>query len=164
MGLKNAQFEVVDGSKPLPFKENTFDVVFCNDTMCHIPGRTGVLQDWKRVLKPGGFAVYTDAMVVTGMVSSDEFKTRSSIGKYYYPPMGVNEENIKSAGLKLVEAIDTSVEGSQVAKRWHDSREKYKSELNEKKDNFDGLQKFLWTVHTLLKEKRLSRYMYIASK
>ena len=32
------QGQVVDASKPLPFEPNTFDAVFCNDSMCHIPG------------------------------------------------------------------------------------------------------------------------------
>jgi ubiquinone/menaquinone biosynthesis C-methylase UbiE len=37
-----------------------------------------VLRDWYRVLRPGGRALFTDAMVVTGMVSSEELATRSS--------------------------------------------------------------------------------------
>jgi len=160
----NVTFQLIDGSMPLPYEDNSFDVVFCNDTMCHIPNRAKVLEDWRRVLKPGGFVVYTDAMVVTGPVSSDEFRTRASIGKYYYQALGDNEKAIKLSGLKVVEAIDTSGAASQVAKRWHDSRAKYKQELNEPEGNYQGLQKFTWTVHTLLKERRLSRYMYVASK
>jgi ubiquinone/menaquinone biosynthesis C-methylase UbiE len=160
----NVSFQLVDGGKPLPFEDNSFSVIFCNDSMCHIPNRVTVLQDWNRVLRPGGFVVYTDAMVVTGPVSSDEFKTRASIGKYYYQSAGDNEQAINSAGLGLVHAIDTSGEASQVAKRWHDARAKYKQDLNEPEGNYQGLQKFTWTVHTLLKERRLSRYMYVASK
>jgi len=161
---KLVSFQVVDGSKPLPFDAGSFAVVFCNDSVCHIPNRAGMLEDWKRVLKPGGYAVYTDAMVVSGSVSSDEFKTRASIGKYYYQATGSNEKAIDHAGLKLVEAIDTSVEASQTAKRWHDARAKYKNELKEPEQNFLGLQKFIWTVHTLLHEHRLSRYLYVAAK
>jgi len=162
-GVK-CDFEVVDGSKPLPYADASFSVVFCNDTMCHIPERAKVLADWSRVLKPGGFVVYTDAMVVTGPVSSDEFKTRASIGKYYYHALGTNEAALTAAGLSDIKAIDTSGEAAATAKRWHDSRAQYKEELKEPEGNYQGLQKFLWTVHTLLNERRLSRYMYIASK
>jgi len=158
------KFQVIDASKPLPFEPGTFDAVFCNDSMCHIPGRQGVLEDWKRVLKPGGKLIYTDAMVVSGTVSSDEFATRSSIGKYYYPCLGENEKVIKAAGLELIEAVDTTKEASQVAKRWHDSRDMYKKELQEPEDNFQGLQKFLYSVYFLLHEARLSRIMYVAAK
>eukprot|EP00929_Paragymnodinium_shiwhaense_P014797 TRINITY_DN12275_c0_g1_i1.p1 TRINITY_DN12275_c0_g1~~TRINITY_DN12275_c0_g1_i1.p1 ORF type:complete len:320 (-),score=103.53 TRINITY_DN12275_c0_g1_i1:475-1434(-) len=161
---KLVDLRVVDASKPLPFENGTFDAVFSNDVMCHIPARTHVLSDWHRVLKPGGHIVYTDAMVVTGMVSSDEFATRSSIGKYYFPAMGENEKFIKEANLVLVEAKDTSDSAQAVAKRWHDSRAELKVELEEPEENFNGLQKFLWSVHNLLDEKRLSRYMYVAKK
>lgn len=155
---------VIDASKPLPFEDNTFDAVFSNDVMCHIPGRAGVLADWYRVLKPGGHIVYTDAMVVTGTVSSDEFAARSSIGKYYFPAAGQNEKIIESVSFTEVEAVDTTANAAQVAKRWHDSREQYKDELQEPAANFAGLQKFLWTVYTLLNESRLSRYMYVGKK
>lgn len=155
-------FQVIDASKPLPFEAGTFDAVFCNDSMCHIPGRQGVLEDWKRVLKPGGKIIYTDAMVVSGTVSSDEFATRSSIGKYYFPCLGENERIIEASGLALIEALDTSEEASQIAKRWHDSRAKYKAELQEPEGNFEGLQKFLYSVYDLLATRKLSRIMYVA--
>merc|ERR1719487_631361 len=61
-----ASFKVVDVNQGLPFPEETFDVVFCNDTMCHIPNRIDVFQDWGRVLKPGGKFMFTDAMVISG--------------------------------------------------------------------------------------------------
>jgi len=160
----NVEFGVVDGSKPLPYDDGSFTMVFCNDSVCHIPNRAVMLAEWRRVLKPGGMIVYTDAMVVSGPVSSDEFKTRASIGKYYYQCLGSNEEAIKTAGLNLSVALDTSEEASQVARRWHDARAKYKDELKEPELNYQGLQKFIWTVHTLLKEHRLSRYLYVASK
>jgi len=161
---ETCHFQVIDASKPLPFEPSTFDAVFCNDSMCHIPGRQGVLEDWKRVLKPGGKLIYTDAMVVSGTVSSDEFATRSSIGKYYFPCLGENEKVIKAAGLSLVEAVDTTPEASELAKRWHDSRQTYKAELQEPEENFQGLQKFLYSVYFLLHERRLSRIMYVAQK
>jgi len=157
-------FQVIDASKPLPFDADSFDAVFCNDSMCHIPGRQSVLEDWKRVLKPGGKLIYTDAMVVSGTVSSDEFAIRSSVGKYYYPCLGQNEKYITAAGLTIVEVVDTTPEASQVAKRWHDSRQKYKAELKEPEENFQGLQKFLYSVYFLLHEARLSRIMYVATK
>jgi len=157
-----AKFQVIDASKPLPFEPGSFDAVFCNDSMCHIPGRQTVLEDWKRVLKPGGKLVYTDAMVITSMISSEDIATRSSIGVYFYPVMGENELIIKAAGLSLIEAHDTTTEASLVAKRWHDSREMYKTELQEPEANFQGLQKFLYSVYSLLHNRQLSRIMYVA--
>ena len=42
--MNQVMSQVIDASKPLPFDANTFDAVFCNDSMCHIPGRTSVLE------------------------------------------------------------------------------------------------------------------------
>jgi len=38
-----AHFEQCDVSKNLPFDDKTFDAVFSNDVLCHLPGRPEVL-------------------------------------------------------------------------------------------------------------------------
>ncbi|MFC4267406.1 class I SAM-dependent methyltransferase [Polaribacter marinivivus] len=42
----------------LPFKENEFDVVFCNHVLEHIPDDTKAMQELYRVMKKGGFGVF----------------------------------------------------------------------------------------------------------
>ena len=42
----------------LPFKENQFDVVFCNHVLEHIPNDTKAMQELYRVLKKGGFGIF----------------------------------------------------------------------------------------------------------
>ena len=41
----------------IPFDENTFDVVFCNHVLEHIPDDTKAMKELFRVLKPKGMAV-----------------------------------------------------------------------------------------------------------
>ena len=41
-------------SEALPFPDNTFDVVDCNDSFHHYPSPMNVLREVQRVLKPGG--------------------------------------------------------------------------------------------------------------
>ncbi len=41
-------------SESLPFPDNTFDVMFCNDSFHHYPAPMNVLREVHRVLKPGG--------------------------------------------------------------------------------------------------------------
>jgi len=41
-------------SETLPFSDNTFDVVYCNDSFHHYPAPMNVLREVQRVLKPGG--------------------------------------------------------------------------------------------------------------
>src|SRR5262245_4774374 len=39
----HAKFQKVDGSRRLPFADNSFDALISNDVMCHIPHRGKVL-------------------------------------------------------------------------------------------------------------------------
>jgi len=48
------QFQLIEAGKPLSFESSSFDVVFSNDVMCHVPERQNVLREWHRILKPGG--------------------------------------------------------------------------------------------------------------
>ena len=45
---------VLGDSEHLPFADNFFDVVYCNDSFHHYPAPEKVIQEVKRVLKPGG--------------------------------------------------------------------------------------------------------------
>jgi SAM-dependent methyltransferase len=161
-----ARFEQCDAAKNLPFDDATFDAAFSNDVLCHVPGRLAVLVETYRVLKPGGRMSFSDALVIGGMISAEEIATRSSIGYYFYSPPGENERLLEQARFSRIRATDTTENASQVAKKWHDAREKRKEELvtAEGAANFDGLQRFLSCVHTLTKERRLLRYLYAATK
>jgi SAM-dependent methyltransferase len=161
-----ARFQVVDGSRPLPFPERRFDAVISNDAMCHIRERLAVLHDWHRVLRPGGRALFTDAMVLTGIVSHEELAIRSSIGFYLFVPPGENERLLQAAGFAMLGVQDVTGNAAEVAHRWHDARERHRQALvaREGQANFDGLQRFLRCVHTLSLERRLSRYAYLAEK
>ena len=87
-----ARFEQCDVSNNLPFDDNAFDAVFSNDVLCHIRGRPKVLGEMFRILKPGGRMLFSDALVVGGMLSHEEIATRSSIGFYVYsPPEKMND-------------------------------------------------------------------------
>ena len=161
-----AHFEQCDVSKNLPFDDKTFDAVFSNDVLCHVQGRPEVLGEMFRVLKPGGRMLFSDALVVGGMLSHEEIATRSSIGFYVYSPPGENERLIERAGFRQIRVTDTTQSAARISKRWHHAREKRKEKLvaAEGNVNFEGLQRFLSCVHTLTGEKRLLRYLYFASK
>ena len=159
-------FQTVDASQPLPFPPDRFDVIVSNDAMCHIRNRVAVLQDWFRVLRPGGRVLFTDAMVITGIVSHEEFATRSSIGFYLFVPPGENERLLKSTGFRVISVEDVTANAAEVAHRWHEARGRHRAvlESREGQQNFEGLQRFLACVHTLSVERRMSRFAYLAEK
>ena len=159
-------FQTIDASRSLPFPAVTFDAILSNDAMCHISNRLAVLGDWHRVLRPRARILFTDAMVITGLVSQEELAVRSSIGFYLFLPPGENERLIAQAGFTLLASEDVTAAAESIAQRWHDARERYRQPLVEREGeaNFAGLQRFLDCVHRLSAEHRLSRFCYLAEK
>jgi hypothetical protein len=110
--------------------------------------------------------LFTDAMIVSGLVSKEELAIRSSIGFYLFVPPGENERLIGRAGFTLLTAEDVTASAELIAGRWHAAREQHREALvaREGEANFAGLQRFLTCVHRLSAERRLSRYCYLAEK
>jgi SAM-dependent methyltransferase len=160
------RFEQCDASKRLPYGDGHFDAAFSNDVLCHIPSRVHILGELFRVLRPGGRLVFSDALVINGLISNAEIAIRSSIGNYVFSPTGLNEQFIAGAGFRLLQADDTTASASMIAKRWNDARESRRAALIafEGMPTFDGLQRFLHCVHTLTRERRLLRILYAAQK
>jgi SAM-dependent methyltransferase len=165
-GIERASFRVIEPGTPLSFENEVFDVVFSNDVICHIPERQSALKEWHRVLKPDGRMLFTDALVITGIVSHEEIAQRSAVGPYFYVPPGENERMIEAAGFKLLEVEDLTPACVTIANRWHTARENHRDALIglEGHENFEGLQDFLACTHTLTSEGRLSRFAFRAKK
>ncbi len=159
-------FEQIDAGVRLPFEDASFDAVFSNDVMCHILDRSLALEEWCRVLKPDGRMLFTDAMIVTGPITSEQLKTRSSIGLYVFVPPGENERLIREAGFELEASADLTPEAAAISKRWHDARARRSEDLMriEGTSTFENLQEFLSCVHTVSEKRLLSRFMYAARK
>ena len=160
------RFQMGDATRLLPFAEGTFDAVLCLDSMNHFPDRDHALREWRRVLRPGGRAVFTDPVVITGPVTDEELARRSSIGRFIFVPRGVNEELILKSGFRLVSQMDLTENAALVSRRWRESRERFRDELMrmEGAEQFAGVQKFLGSVHQLTAERRLSRVAYLVER
>lgn len=159
-------FRLADAGHRLPFRDESFDAIFCNDSINHFPGRLEVLRDWHRVLRPGGRLLFTDPIVVTGQLSNDEIRVRSSIGFFLFTPTGCNERLLAESGFLVREVRDVTEAIVSVSRKWRSAREERRTALVklEGEEAFAGLQRFLDVAHTLARERRLSRYMYLASK
>lgn len=159
-------FQHCDVSQKLPFTHASFDAAFANDVLCHIPRRESVLRELFRVLKPGTRLLFSDALVIGGVVSHQEIATRSSIGYYLFAPPGHNEELLQRAGFRLIESRDTTNSAAAIAQRWREAREQHREALiaTEGEANYSGLQRFLACVETLTRERRLLRFLYVAQR
>jgi len=167
LGLADrVSFQVADASSRLPFPDGAFDAVFCNDSINHLSDRPAVLRDWHRLLRPGGRLLYTDPIVVTGQLTGEEMRTRSSIGPFLFTPPGVNERMLEACGFRVERVEDRTDAVASVSWRWREARRERRSALVglEGEEAFEGLQGFLEVVHRLADERRLSRHLYLARK
>jgi SAM-dependent methyltransferase len=164
--MADANFQFADVNQTLPFEESTFDAIMCIDSMNHFRNRVGVLREWNRVLKVGGHILFTDPVVITGTVSNEELAARSSIGFFLFVPLEETKQAIHQAGFTLLRNEDVTGNIELTSGRWHDSRERHQKELTqiEGQERFAGLQQFLATVHKLTRERRLSRFVFVAQK
>ncbi len=165
-GARLVSFRAADANARLPFEDESFDALICIDSMNHFPDREGVLREWRRLLRPGGCALFTDPVVITGPVTNDELALRSSIGLFLFVPPGINQRLIENAGFQLLRREDVTENAALVSGRWHEARARHRDAVIEieGEQRFEDLQKFFAAVHQLTSEKRLSRMVYLVGK
>jgi SAM-dependent methyltransferase len=160
------RFARADASAELPFDDGSFDAVLCIDALNHLPGRGAVFADWARLLVPGGRLLFTDPVTITGLISNQELATRSSIGYFEFAPPGEDGRLLTAAGLTVLAVEDLTEAVAGVARRRHEARAAQADVLRrlEGDDAFEGRQRFMEMVATLARERRLSRFAYLAEK
>ena len=162
-----ATFMQADARASLPFEDGSFDAVLCIDSINHIYERAQLLSELWRVLRGEGRLLYTDPIVVTGMLRREEMIIRSgSMGEFVFTAPGTNERLLSDAGFVDVRTEDVTENMATVALTWRDSRERHAYELAQIEGAAarDSLQEFLAVVHLLASERRLSRFAYLARK
>ena len=71
---KNINAALVQGdSEKLPFENDFFDAVYCNDSFHHYPNPKAVLAEVKRILKPGGNFILCDPYQQPGVLGITNF-------------------------------------------------------------------------------------------
>ncbi|MCX6179589.1 MAG: methyltransferase domain-containing protein [Chlorobiales bacterium] len=90
----------------MPFRANTFDVVWGQDAWCYITDKKRLIEECIRVLKPGGVLAFTD-WLETGSMSNDEWQPLYTF--MVFPYMETLEGYAilaENAGLKVIERED----------------------------------------------------------
>ncbi len=159
---ERATFEQLDASQTLPFPDATFNGLICIDAVNHLPNRQRIFADWARVLCPGGHLVFTDPIVVTGILTNEEIAIRSSVGFFLFAPAGADDELLEKAGFEVVQRLDRTDNMARIADRWRCARDSREAELRriEGDATFDGQQRFFEVAAQLAKERRLSRFAF----
>ena len=95
----------------LPFEDNTYDIIFCNHVLEHIPNDTKAMQELYRVLKPGGMGIFQIPQdLLRATTFSDDTivdqKERAKIfGQYDHVRVYGRDyfDKLRSIGFKVVE-------------------------------------------------------------
>jgi SAM-dependent methyltransferase len=161
-----ARFLQADATQPLELESDSFSAVLCVDAMNHLAGRDRIFAEWLRVLQPGGRVLFTDPTTVTGLLGIDEIVTRASIGYFVFLPLGEDERLLNEAGFRVLAIDDATENMAQMARRWREARADREQALRtiEGDESFAGQQRFLEVASTLARERRLSRFIYLAEK
>jgi cyclopropane fatty-acyl-phospholipid synthase-like methyltransferase len=161
-----ATFRTCDATVTLPFADATFDAVTCIDAINHLPDRPRVIDDWARLLKVGGRMLFTNPCTVTGPLSNAELAVRSSIGFFLFVPAGYDRQIIAECGLSLVASEDVTENMAVIAQKRGDARAARADHLRpiEGESTFEAQQQFFAVATRIAKERRLSRFVYVAEK
>ena len=94
---------VADLNASLPFPSGSFSSAMSLDVVLHLQDRATLFVEVARLLQPGGRFLFSDAGVVTGVVSNEEIRRRSIYGFTQFVAAGWNERLLASAGFRLLE-------------------------------------------------------------
>ena len=158
------EFHEVDGNQPISFSENTFDLIVSFDVVLHLQKREPVFAEWRRILKPGGKLLFTDAGIITGPVTNQDINLRSINGYTQFVPKDFNQRVLEEAGFELVDTEDQSAGPVANASGRIKTGLKYRKELLELvgQQRFEQEQQYLEAVVALYERKALSRFAYRA--
>jgi len=163
---ERAQFQVVDAAGTLPFTVNRFDAITCIDAINHLPNRPHVLAEWLRVLKPGGRLLFTDPITITGPLTKEEITVRSSIGFFLFVPVDYDQQVLQECGFKVLLREDATQNMADLAARRGVARAARSAALRtlEGEQTYEGQQNFFDVAARIARERRLSRFVYVAEK
>jgi predicted SAM-dependent methyltransferase len=95
----------------LPFKDNSYDIIFCNHVLEHIPDDTKAMQELFRVLKPGGMGIFqipqdlSRATTFSDDTITDQKERAKIFGQYDHVRIYGRDyfEKLRSIGFKVIE-------------------------------------------------------------
>lgn len=160
------QFQIHNATNPFNFPDASFDLIFAIDSIFHIPHRKNFLIEVRRMLTHEGKLFFTDAGVVNGQISGDEFQLRSFNGAAFYAPIEYNKAVLDKTGFELLHSEDFTENNEKIAQNRFDARADLRDSLIDAEGEaaYHGRQAYLHKVAELCRERRLCRNAYLAKK
>jgi|UniRef100_A0A7C3UPT9 ubiquinone/menaquinone biosynthesis C-methylase UbiE len=151
----------------LPFKKETFDVVWGQEAWCYITDKNRLIQEAYRVLKPNGKIGFTD-WIITGEITPEELEPLyDSMAFPYMETFEGYQELLRKNGFKVLEALDQTEEFARCFEEYY---QKVTTELRPAiEENFGpDLYKFAENLVTIwlkaAREHKVGRGLFIGQK
>jgi SAM-dependent methyltransferase len=160
----SVEFEEADLDTPLRFSDGAFDAAISFDVILHVRDRLALFREVARLLVPGGRLLFTDAGVITGVVSDDDVRLRAVHGSTHFVPPGFNERMLERAGFRLLECKDRTASLLRNAQGRVAGRYAHRAALEavEGDAGFERQMGYLETVVDLAQRGAVSRLTYVA--
>lgn len=106
---------------PLPFSDNSFDIIFTQAAVCHIADKASVFADYLRVLRPGGRVLCVDWMkggaseASPAYVEWDDILRKEGLD-FTFMTAAFHIEAMQSAGFEDVAVKDESEKAVKLAR------------------------------------------------
>jgi ubiquinone/menaquinone biosynthesis C-methylase UbiE len=102
-GTANLEYAVADAQK-LPFKDNSFDIVFCQSVLAFVPNKQKAVNEFKRVVKKGGYIALNEATWKTDPPQKLQDYLSMTVGDAKFLKKEEYVKLLKNAGLKEISA------------------------------------------------------------
>ena len=110
----------------MPFKSETFDVVWGQDAWCYVTDKNRLLSEARRVLKPRGIIAFTDWLQIGTMSESEWTDLNSFMAFPYLETLEGYTNELKKLDFKILEEEDLSPD---FARHCHLYQDKLRNEL-----------------------------------
>lgn len=151
----------------LPFKKETFDIVWGQEAWCYITDKNRLIQEAYRVLKPGGKIGFTD-WIITGKISQEELDALyDSMAFPYMETFEGYQELLRKNGFKILEALDQTEEFAKCFDEYYETvHVKLKPTIlqNFGQDLFNFASNLVTIWRKAAHEHKVGRGLYIAQK
>ena len=110
----------------LPFEDNTYDILFCNHVLEHIPDDTKAMQELYRVLKPGGMGIFqipqdlSRATTFSDNTIIDQKERAKIFGQYDHVRIYGRDyfDKLRSIGFNVIEEDYTNKISSELVEKY----------------------------------------------
>ena len=102
---------------PLPFTDESFDIVFSKDSIIHIPDTEALFREIHRVLRPGGWVAVGDWYCSNEPFTEEMSAWVGQVGlDFAMKPIEISKEQLGAAGFVDVESLDRNAWYTEVCR------------------------------------------------